>query len=449
MNTTLKRWRMAPDAPLLRQAEQRAETMVSVLRIFVAFGLLAVFFVVVGEGRAAQTGLLKPQFAFVILSLGAYLALGVFSLWLARSGRFKRWMIWPAVTLDCLFIVGNTWVGLVSAGLPGELTFLVPPTWLVPAVLAFTLLRFNPYLQAYCVFLLVLGFAWLVFYVEMEDPTQAMARAKYLVKEPANVVRLAMISLGGVVLVAAAMALRSLLHRALIETENRLTLTRYLPARLAERVGAENLADLRQGSRQEMGVLFVDIRGFTSWAETRDPAEVGEFITEFRIRVQRAARETGGMVDKFIGDGAMLLFEGEAAAERTLRCSLLLSEEALNWSQTRLAAGRSAVQVGIGLHWGEVFSGVVGDEDRLEYTALGDTVNTAARLEQMTKDCGMEIVASACLLEQAQATGALAGAPAQTGWSALPPVFLRGRSQPVAVFGRCQGKADSGISAVG
>lgn len=176
----------------------------------------------------------------------------------------------------------------------GELTFLLPPTWLVPAVLAFTLLRFNPYLQTYCVVLLVAGFGWLVFNVEMEDPVQAMARAKFLVKEPANVVRLVMISLGGVVLVAAAMALRSILHRALIETENRLTMTRYLPARLAERLGAEGLADLRQGSRQDMGVLFVDIRGFTAWAETRDPTEVGAFITAFRVRVQKAARETGG-----------------------------------------------------------------------------------------------------------------------------------------------------------
>ncbi len=439
----MKRQRLAPDAALLRQAELRAEIMVSVLRIFVSFGLLIVFFVVVGEG-AEKSGILRHQGGFVILSLLTYLLIGVLSLALARKRLFRAWMTWPMVTLDCLFIIVNTWVGLVSSGLPGELTFLLPPTWLVPAVLAFTLLRFNPYLQTYCVVLLVAGFGWLVFNVEMEDPVQAMARAKFLVKEPANVVRLVMISLGGVVLVAAAMALRSILHRALIETENRLTMTRYLPARLAERLGAEGLADLRQGSRQDMGVLFVDIRGFTAWAETRDPTEVGAFITAFRVRVQKAARETGGMVDKFIGDGAMLLFEGERAAARALRCSLLLAEETQQWSETRIIEGRTAVHVGIGLHWGEVFSGVVGDEDRLEYTALGDTVNTAARLEQMTKDCGMEIVVSACALEAAERDATDAAAPARDGWVALDPVCLRGRSQPVAVFGRREGvKADT------
>ena len=132
-------------------------------------------------------------------------------------------------------------------------------------------------------------------------------------------------------------------------------------------------------------MLFADIRGFTSWAEGRDPAEVGGFVTEYRIRVQKAARETGGMVDKFIGDGAMLLFDGEGAPHRALDCARRLSDEMHDWSDARQREERSAVHVGIGLHWGEVFSGVVGDEDRLEYTALGDTVNIAARLEQMTK----------------------------------------------------------------
>lgn len=441
MKERLQRLRMSPDAALLRQAELRAEMMVSVLRIFVSFGLLIAFLVIVGDD-AEKSGILRHQGGFVMLSLLSYLMIGVLSLWAARKGLFRAWMTWPMVTLDCLFVIVNTWVGLVSSGLPGELTFLLPPTWLVPTVLAFTLLRFNPYLQAYCVVLLVAGFGWLVFNVEMDDPVQAMARAKFLVKDPANVVRLVMISLGGVVLVAAALALRSILHRALIETENRLTLTRYLPARLAERLGAEDLTSLRQGARQEMGVLFVDIRGFTTWAETRDPTEVSAFITEFRIRVQKAARETGGMVDKFIGDGAMLLFEGADAAARALQCSLRLSDETRDWSVARVAEGRSPVHVGVGLHWGEVFSGVVGDEDRLEYTALGDTVNTAARLEQMTKDCGMEIVVSACALDAAE-EGA-ARAPAREGWTALEPVFLRGRSQPVAVFGRREGTRPEG-----
>ena len=103
----MKRQRLAPDAALLRQAELRAEIMVSVLRIFVSFGLLIVFFVVVGEG-AEKSGILRHQGGFVILSLLTYLLIGVLSLALARKSLFRAWMTWPMVTLDCLFVIVNT-----------------------------------------------------------------------------------------------------------------------------------------------------------------------------------------------------------------------------------------------------------------------------------------------------------------------------------------------------
>jgi len=424
-----KQRRMTPDAALLREAELRAEKVVSILRIFVALGLMVVFFLAVGDPPTEIEAFLHKQWVFAVLSMVSYLLLGVFSLWLARSGRFRRWMVWPVVTLDCLFMLVNSWVGLQNIAMPGSLTFLLPPTWLVPVVLAFAVLRFNPYLQAYCVALIVGGLGYLSFVTDVTMTPDLADRLKHLVSGPPNVVRLTMILLAGVVLVVAAAALRRLLHQSLIESEKRLTLTRYLPARLAERVQTEDLRDVRQGQRQDMGVLFVDIRGFTAWAERRDPTEVGDLVTEFRIRVQRAARETGGMVDKFIGDAAMLLFEGDKSAERALRCALCLSEEMRDWSAQRAAAGNPDVRVGIGLHWGEVFSGVVGDEDRLEYAALGDTVNTAARLEQMTKETGQEIIASDALLLAARA-------PAPEGWSALQTEPLRGRSQPIALFGR-------------
>ncbi|OIQ27278.1 MAG: adenylate cyclase [Alphaproteobacteria bacterium MedPE-SWcel] len=429
----MRQARVAPNATLLREAELRAEKVVSILRIFVSLGLLLVFVLAVGTPPEEIAAVLRKQWLFAVLALLSYLGLGVFTLWLTRSGRFRRWMVWPVVTLDCMFMLLNTWVGLENVAMPGPLTFLLPPTWLVPVVLAFAVLRFNPYLQTYCVVLIVGGLSYLSFSSGHKVTEDIILRAQYLLAGPPNVVRLVMILLAGVVLVVASAALRSLLHRSLIETEQRLSLTRYLPTRLIERMQAEDLADLRHGRRQDMGVLFVDIRGFTSWAEGKDPSEVGDFVTEYRIRIQRIARQTQGMVDKFIGDGAMLVFDGEAAADRALHCALCLSDDIRDWSGLREAEGRQAVQVGIGVHWGEVFSGVVGDQDRLEFTALGDTVNTAARLEQMTKDCGMEIIVSAALLEACHARG---GEPAREGWTELQPVTLRGRSQPIALFGR-------------
>lgn len=424
----------SPDVKLLEEAELRAERSVSVLRIIVALGLFLVLALSIGLPPEELEGFLKRQILIALSFLLVYFLLGCLTLWMARSGRFRRWMVWPVVTFDCLFALANTWTGLENVNMPGALTFLLPPTWLVPVVLAFAVLRFNPYLQAYSVVLVTAGLAVLIFLVPNEPTPDLELRLRHLVEVPPNIARLAMISLSGLVLVVAAAALRQLLHRSLIETQTRLVLTRYLPARLAERLQGVGLENLRSGQRQKMGVLFIDIRGFTSWCETKDPSEVGAFVTAFRDRVEQAARRSGGLIDKFIGDAAMLLFEGDTAARQALDCALDLSNEVAEWSNEMELLSGLPVRVGIGLHWGEVFSGVVGTEDRLEYTAFGDTVNVAARLEQLTKELDVEIIVSEAAAFQA-ALAIEEDTQAPPGWRRLPPIVLRGRSDEIVIFG--------------
>ena len=144
------------------------------------------------------------------------------------------------------------------------------------------------------------------------------------------------------------------------------------------------------------------------------------------------------MIDKFIGDAAMILFEDENAASRALNCVDDLLAELKDWSAERQAEGRDPVRVGIGLHLGEVFSGVVGDAQRLEYSVFGDTVNTAARLEELTKAVGADVIASAAVLQ------AVGSGPARDGWSALPAEHLRGRSSGLEIFGRGLGTDRAG-----
>lgn len=414
------------DTELLHRAEVKVERIVAMLRIGVAFSLLVAFFFLV-QGEVAKQSYLRIQWVLALITLASYFLLGGLSYWLAVSGRFRRWMVWPTVTADCVFMLVNTWMGLANTGLPGELTFLLPPTWLVPVIMGFSVLRFNPYLQAYCVTLTVGGLAWLTFW-QPETVTPFIAeRVKDMVMTPPNMVRVVMIALGGVVLVVAASRTRKLLHSSIIDTQARANLTRYLPAQMADRLANGELSELRRGQQQEMVVMFVDIRGFTNWSEGRAPEEVGAYISEFRRRVQAAVNRTGGMIDKYIGDAAMILFEGDEAARQALNCTDALLQELKEWGNERLASGRNPVQVGVGLHLGEVFSGVVGDAERLEYSVFGDTVNTAARLEELTKTAGAGVIASASVL---------AAVPTQEGWTALPAVHLRGRSAGLEIFGR-------------
>jgi adenylate cyclase len=428
---------LSPDRVLLRRAEVDAERVVSLLRIGVSLGLLGIFFLTVWDSVETVEDYLRRQWLFALTTMISYLLLGLFTLWRARRGMFRGWMIWTGVTLDCAFLLVNAWVGLENTSLPGGVTFLLPPIWLGPTVLAFAVLRFNPYLQAYTVILIVSGLSLMILWQPEEMPVQAAERALFLLSLPPNIIRISMIALAGVVLVVAAYRMRALLHRSITEAQARTNLTRYLPAQLAGRLADGGLEELRQGHRQDMAVLFIDIRGFTRWSEGRDPQEVSALITEFRHRVQRASAQTGGMIDKYIGDAAMLLFEGRDGACRALDCVDALDAELEDWSTERANAGEAPILAGIGLHWGEVFSGVVGNSERLEYSVFGDSVNTAARLEQLTRSANVRVIVSDAVIAAAGTE------PARDGWFTLPPVHLRGRSNGLAVFARGQIEPDA------
>lgn len=98
------------------------------------------------------------------------------------------------------------------------------------------------------------------------------------------------------------------------------------------------------------------------------------------------------------------------------------------WNDRLRSTGAAPVTVGIGAHWGELFVGAIGDERRLEFSVLGDTVNVASRLEHQAKELGCALVVSQDLLEAAGED------PSRNGWDALPPQILRGRSAPTGMY---------------
>jgi adenylate cyclase len=181
--------------------------------------------------------------------------------------------------------------------------------------------------------------------------------------------------------------------------------------------------------------MFVDIRGFTTRAETMDPAATGRLLADFRRFVVATATRCEGVVDKFMGDAAMLVFGLPSPrpddARRALTCArALLAGTPGEWARDLEATdGNGVIELGIGLHAGDAFCGAVGDETRLEFTVLGDTVNIAARLEQETKAVGLRLVVSGAFLA---AAGERVDGP---DWQQLGARTLRGRAQPVDLFG--------------
>jgi adenylate cyclase len=144
------------------------------------------------------------------------------------------------------------------------------------------------------------------------------------------------------------------------------------------------------GVRGEATVMFSDLRGFTSFAETLQPEQVIDALNRYLTAMSEAILDHGGTLVAYMGDGIMAVFgaplQQEDHADRALAAArdMLARLEGFNgWLREQEL--HQGFKMGIGLNTGPVMSGNVGSERRLEYTALGDTTNTAARLEGMTK----------------------------------------------------------------
>ncbi len=189
---------------------------------------------------------------------------------------------------------------------------------------------------------------------------------------------------------------------------------------------ARRLLDDSAGERRELVVLMSDLRGFTSLSEGRRPEEVVDLLNAWFGRAVPVVHAEGGVVDKFIGDGMLAVFGLDGApdaAGRALRAALGLVAAARALSDEQ----RHAVRVGVGLHRGPAVAGTIGSPERLEFTVIGDTVNTAARIEAATRTLGVDIAWSGALAD------ALGDLPA--GVIDLGAHQLRGRAAATPLFG--------------
>lgn len=139
------------------------------------------------------------------------------------------------------------------------------------------------------------------------------------------------------------------------------------------------------GINQTITVLFADIRGFTSLSEHENPEKVVRLLNSYFTAMSEIIFEFGGTLDKYIGDGLMAIFGAPTATpndpQNALRTAVAMQKRLLILNKELREAGFPDVQIGIGLHTGEATIGYIGSEKRSEYTAIGDTVNLAARLE--------------------------------------------------------------------
>jgi adenylate cyclase len=157
--------------------------------------------------------------------------------------------------------------------------------------------------------------------------------------------------------------------------------------------------------RQDVAVLFADIVGFTSISEEMSPELVVGLLREFHRRMTACIFECGGTVEKYIGDAILATFgvpeAGACDAGEALRCADLMLA-ALAGANRERAAGDPPLAMGIGLNYGPAVIGDVGSERSMSFTVVGDTVNTASRIQTLTRALGTPLLASDALVREAR-----------------------------------------------
>ncbi|MCA9072701.1 MAG: GAF domain-containing protein, partial [Planctomycetaceae bacterium] len=175
------------------------------------------------------------------------------------------------------------------------------------------------------------------------------------------------------------------------------TLGRYMSPIVAQKVLDEG-GDRLGGIRQEVAVLFSDIRGYTAITESMDAQHVVELLNSYFSLMVDAVFAENGLLDKYIGDALMAVFgvpfPQEDDSIRACRAALKMRTALIEFNEIQKQQGRLPVGIGIGINSGEVISGNIGSERRLEYTCIGDGVNLASRIEGVSKHYGVTIVMS-------------------------------------------------------
>jgi adenylate cyclase len=177
------------------------------------------------------------------------------------------------------------------------------------------------------------------------------------------------------------------------------------------------------GERKYCTFLFTDVRGFTAMSEKLEPEEVTEIMNKALTIQADAVKKYGGMVDKYIGDAMMAIFNAPINLPDHETLSVLCAEEI----QENIKKANLGVEIGIGVNTGYAVIGNMGSETRFDYTAIGDAVNLAARLESSTKEVGEDIVIGYNTIHVENFSSEII-------LKELKSIYVKGKEKPIQIY---------------
>ncbi len=229
--------------------------------------------------------------------------------------------------------------------------------------------------------------------------------------------------------------LQEILHKVILAHQQALKLLqetetaygRLVPHQLLKLLQVKSIVDVKLGDQVErkMSIMFSDIRDFTPLSESMTPAENFEFINSYLSQMEPVIGKHRGIIDKFIGDAILALFENNA--DDAVSGAIAMLERLNYYNAGRIRAGYTPIQIGIGLNTGMVMIGTVGGTNRMDSTVIGDAVNLTARLQEATKTYHAPLIISQNTLYDLST-------PDKYHIRFLDRIRVKGKSQPLSIY---------------
>ncbi len=374
-----------------------------------------------------------PGFLYYHILMIGFVVFGYAPVWLQRAGLAAPWQRYLFPLLDSALltfavVVTNPWVAEWQDTPRGIIQFLHNDVYFF-VFIGISVFSYSPRVVVWSG--IAAALAWTVgmlYILALPDTTLAVRPANWSAMRTAQRVEVLtdpsrinfaevakqdiMFLVTAAILAAAVRRTRRLAHRHATAERDRANLARHFSPNMVDELARAD-RPLDAVRRENIAVIFVDIVDFTGASADEPPERIIGLLRDFHGRMANLVFRHGGTLDKFLGDGLMATFGTPRTAaddaSRALACARGMAESVAEWNRERLRAGERPIEVGIGVHYGPVVLGNIGDEKRLEFAVVGDTVNVASRLESLTRDLGVSLIASEALIAEVRATsGALA-----------------------------------------
>lgn len=395
---------------LIARQESESERLIGWVQLGIVATLSALYLL---APRPADAGM--AMYEPVPLALLAYGLFTIGRIALSYRQHLPGSLVILSILADIALLLGLIWSFHIEYGQNAAFSLKVPTFIYIFVFVALRALRFDPrYVLAAGLFAAT---GWgLIVALTVESSGPGAVTRNFVTYLTSNTILLGAefdkiftILLVSLILTAAVYRARRTLLIAIREEAAGRELKRFLSAGVAEAIAdADELVTAGVAVERQAAILMLDIRGFTRLSTTMPPAEVVTLLTGFHERVVPIVRSNGGVIDKFLGDGVMATFgavtASETAAADAFRTLDLVMAEAHHWTAA-LGGPAAGLSVNAACVAGPVVFATLGDDQRLEYTVIGEAVNLAAKLEKHNKVAGTRALTDQATLDAALGQG--------------------------------------------